>query len=114
MTTADSTPARLQAIRERVDRVTAGEWEWQPHSRILDRWGELYAVNPDNTDDVNGVIENTVVGIQVSNADAVFIANAPADVRWLLGELERLQARVDKYAATIMELEAQLELGDET
>ena len=69
---------RIDEIRERLDKATPGLAKIDGGEEILKRRG-----NP------KGVYTWTLYG---PYADAILLVNAPADLAWLLGEVERLSA----------------------
>lgn len=87
MATAD----RERAIRERLAAATPGEWEWQ-EALYENRFNALYAIDPQDSDEIDGVvIEETLAGMIIeNNADRELIANAPADLRYLLARVDEL------------------------
>lgn len=72
---------RLAEIRARLNAATPGPWEWREWS-----CGDEAITGPDNTGFVVNVDEAT------PHADADLIAHAPADIAWLLDEVERLRS----------------------
>ena len=71
---------RLQEIRARLDAATPGPWErWNDGMRIWSR------ARPDAQFGVD------VADVYASHATADLIAHAPADIAWLLDEVERLR-----------------------
>lgn len=74
------TPAQLEAIRERVEKATAGPWEYNAKIDSItaeDDYGSF--IIADDTE--------TVV-------DAEFIAHAREDIPKLLAEIERLRKEI--------------------
>ena len=69
---------RIDEIRERLDKSRPGLAEIDGGEEILKRRG-----NP------KGVYTWTLYG---TYPDAILLVNAPADLAWLLGEVERLSA----------------------
>jgi hypothetical protein len=67
---------RLEEIRARLDAATPGPWEIEEWMTIHD----VYAAD--------GKSEPTVA-THVRTLDADLIAHAPADIAWLLAEVER-------------------------
>ena len=97
--TADPTPA----IRERLAAATDGPWApWRdqdgtPHMNGLLMVGNADAVIPDGESWVEGVDVNPIAHTYTPE-DREFIAHAPEDIEWLLGEVERL-TRLSNLAA---------------
>lgn len=83
----------IGGIRKRVEATTWGDWEWQL-GRYEQRYTAIYAIDPEDIDEVIGtVLEETVAGILFENdADRVFIARARADVLLLLTLVDELSA----------------------
>ena len=90
------TQEQLDAIRTRVEAATPGEWWWYgpPHSYS---GGEQLVT----TDDKKPILWTELASdrIEAEHADADLIANAPADVRALLTEVDTLRARVAELEA---------------
>lgn len=89
-----ATPSQhLEAIRARVEAATPGPWMW--------RLGDL--VSPeDAADDLVLWAEHNFKGgeyplLEGREEDKAFIAAAPEDIRFLLGEVERLSKAVAKW-----------------
>lgn len=71
-------PDRLKEIRARLDAATPGPWD-------VDEWtttADVFA---------SGAKSEPTVAHRVRMSDADFIAHAPADIAWLLDEVERLR-----------------------
>lgn len=83
-------PDRLQEIRARLDAATPGPWHVHPVGSIevrrLDYSG--FVVARANHDD-----------------DADLIAHAPADLAWLLAEIDALRERVAVLRVEVTDLE---------
>ena len=77
-TTMTTTPQRIDEIRERLDKARPGLGEIDGGEELLKRRG-----NP------KGLYTWTLYG---TYADAILLVNAPDDLAWLLGEVERLSA----------------------
>jgi hypothetical protein len=75
------TPEELQAIKNRVDNTTLGEW-------VATIVGEKLDTNTVYTAD-----DEYMVAGRLSRENAVFIANAPTDIRNLLAKIERLTSQ---------------------
>ena len=73
-----TTPQRIDEIRDRLNKARPGLAEIDGGEEILKRRG-----NP------KGVYTWTLYG---PYADAILLVNAPDDLAWLLGEVERLSA----------------------
>lgn len=72
------TAEQLAAIRARLERITPGPWVFYC------TWaGTPLSERP------------TVATRHLTDADSEFVAHAPADVRWLLAERDRLAAQVE-------------------
>ena len=69
-------PDRLQEIRARLDAATPGPWE----------------VVCNTTSDVVGVLDGDY-------DDADLIAHAPADIAWLLEEVDNLNTTLNEWMA---------------
>lgn len=80
MTTPDTT--RLAEIRARLDAATDGPWEATPNDRILGQ------PRPEHAGE-------RAVAEALLSVDADLIAHAPADLAFLLSELEAAQTRLD-------------------
>ncbi len=85
----------LEAIRERLEKITPGPWEWNDRQPLTLSGGSRYESSIG--DDViyiehqlGGYISSCDVELGIHPADAEFIANAPTDVARLLEEVERL------------------------
>lgn len=101
------THAERDAIRERLEAATPGEWSVDYDDDADD--GTIPVV----TRFVVGVIAESapVVDLHgIANADdnAAFIAHAPTDVRRLLDEVERLEAQCDTLARENLRLAVEL------
>ena len=86
-------PDRLTEIRARLDAATPGPWRvieplsqnHRPPRRML-------------VADLEAAQQSSEIGnVQMSWFDTRFIAHAPADIAWLLAEVERLEKRVAMY-----------------
>lgn len=71
------TAERLREIRERLDGATEGSW----HYHCL---GGGHWCNYSQT-------EQARLGVPRNGDDALFIAHAPSDIRWLLERVEELE-----------------------
>lgn len=73
-------PDRLQEIRARLDAATPGPWEvWENGTMVC---------APDR--DAPGAYHDIALAFS-SLGDQHLIAHAPADIAWLLDEVERLR-----------------------
>ena len=72
---------RLQEIRARLDAATPGPWNF---GRIAGDWGSVHTHGRTNV-----VINSEDDGGYAADQD--LIAHAPADIAWLLDEVERLR-----------------------
>jgi|SRR5882757_2446695 len=78
----------IKAIKSRLDAATPGPWEWRDTS-----WVGANGTDVREWDVTGGEFEDgSERGIPASEADAEFIAHAPADVGVLVAELVRLRA----------------------
>jgi hypothetical protein len=83
----------LQAIRERLDKVTSGEWfvgGKKPDEEVM------FVVAGDYAAEGEPDLVVEVWGSEDIEADADFIAHAPNDVKRLLGEVERLRGEMNR------------------
>ena len=81
--------SRIDEIRDRLDKATPGPWEatYEPS----DRWTSITGQAHD--DGGRWLLCPEVATCEgEGHTDADLIANAPADLAWLLGEVERLSA----------------------
>jgi len=81
---------RVQKIRDRLARITPGRWEARPHT-------DGYELLSDQTSEwvLFGTIDgNLRDGRGYDNLR--LIANAPADIAFLLAEIDRLNALLPK------------------
>ena len=78
---------RIAAIRERLEPATPGPWHYCG-----------FAVWDAPTDGVN-------VADCVERRDGPLIANAPSDLAWCLGTIERLKAEQDEVVSWVRRLE---------
>ncbi len=95
------TPDQLSAIRARLDAATPGPWElW---------YGELdwvsVGIDGDTVAECRTHINHQFSGWQ-NRRHATFIAHAPADLRALLDEVERLTMELHASQAEVVELHA--------
>lgn len=97
---------RVAAIRQALEQATPGEWKWHsvlapyeiPESVISAGDLRVETPTPDEAWDsrIEFVVEAMKSGhVLMRKADADLIANAPAYLRDLLTELDRLQAIAD-------------------
>ena len=76
-------PDRLQEIRARLDAATPGPWVVKPPGEGKSSSGIR-----------RGALD--IAWSVTAREDADLIANAPADIAWLLAEVERLQRANDE------------------
>lgn len=94
------TQERLDAIRERAAKATAGPWaawedqDGQPHMQGRLMVGVAAGVIPDGDTWIEGPDVNNPVAETYIPEDRVLIAHAPQDLTDLLDEVERLRARL--------------------
>lgn len=88
MTPPDTPESRVEGIEERLAKATPGPWEWRL--------------------DVNGYIAMSLGEPDACTAecpqgeeDAVFIANAPADIRYLLDTVKELTQALEEQEASL-------------
>lgn len=78
---------KIDEIRKRLKDATPGPWEYVP-ADDCDDWqlynGEFTFIKQDDS------------GVPVSTEDGEFIANAPTDIDFLLGEVSRLKAELER------------------
>jgi hypothetical protein len=79
---------KLEEIRERRSKLSSLPWEYKNEMKydgmwLKDRWIEGIGIMSNYTDD-------TPEG-QEANADCEFVVNAPADIEYLLNEVNRLK-----------------------
>lgn len=95
---------RLKQIRERLDAATPGPWTCNLNHADGEQYDER-RLDERDWDSANGGIDGATravlipwdyegysAGAYIRAADAAFIAAAPSDVAWLLGEVESLRA----------------------
>jgi len=105
MTAPDSDPT--PAIRERLAAATDGPWapwldqDGMPHMNGLLMVGNADAVIPDGESWVEGVDVNPIAHTYTPE-DREFIARAPSDIEWLLGEVERLREQYEQQFASLV------------
>lgn len=87
---------KIDEIRKRLKDATPGPWEYVP-ADDCDDWqlynGEFTFIKQDDS------------GVPVSTEDGEFIANAPTDIDFLLGEVSRLKAELERAKGEIATLE---------
>lgn len=90
--------SRVEEIRERLSKATPGDWEtrWTCDLNDDDHCG-LYST-------VEGRLRYIGTVTDADDADEDLIANAQADIRYLLDELEKVQAERDEYRSLITPL----------
>ncbi len=102
------TPAnadRERDIRERVAAATPGDWEWQ-EALYEGRYNALYAIDPQDDSEIDGVvIEETLAGMIIEkDADRDLIANAPADLAYLLARVAELTRDLDAARTALVKV----------
>lgn len=83
------TDEELQAIRERVEKATAGPWQIGKQS-------------PNGLNNV-GTMDGLLTAQTTDESNASFIAHAREDIPKLLAEIERLRGRLE-YAQAVVDL----------
>lgn len=88
--------ARIEAIKQRLEKATPGQWEWQA---IADDWPDAYiglaAMNNAGTAGTYIVIADvSAEPVMINENDAALITHAPGDLRFLLDEIDRLETLV--------------------
>lgn len=86
---------RIAEIRQRLDAITPGEWK-------LDKG--IHIIYVGDTDDWSEGLLLIDVCNSRNDGDIELIASAPADMRYLLDEVERLQNLVDTQLLVITEI----------
>lgn len=81
-------PDRLAEIRARLDAATPGPWNVRTNGSWLRPRAVVYR---DSNQHANNVDVCQLIGERREWADADLIAHAPADIAWLLDEVERLR-----------------------
>jgi hypothetical protein len=91
-------PDRLAEIRARLDAATPGPWTTD-RSPLADDGNSAWFPECGYFYEVTAPRLQKYVAEAYGHepADAELIAHAPADIAWLLGEVERLAARVRMY-----------------
>jgi uncharacterized protein (UPF0335 family) len=92
------TEERKQAIRERCEAATPGQWKWKqcPVGHDL--------VSRSEDDQVRGLVVLTCDLDWVLDSDAEFIAHAREDVPALLDEVERLEQENQRLRQALEEI----------
>jgi len=96
------TQEELDAIKARCEAATAGPWHWSgdyPSDAPCPHGTDWTDHGPDLTSSTDPVITSSgydASSLDVSDADAEFIAAARSDVPALLAEIERLEALLDE------------------
>lgn len=90
---------RLQEIRARLDAATPGRGPWRADA-------DFQSENP-TLRVITGTYPDTVrmVAATLDAAETKFIAHAPADIAWLLAEIDALRERVAVLRAEVTDLE---------
>jgi hypothetical protein len=109
MSDAQAIAARLTAIAERLKAATPGEWSWEDdgdqHTYGQTRKATLYADRGPTAHGLNllGRLEPDANGFN----NLQFIANAPADIRFLLAHVETLERELNnKFGGDALVIEA--------
>jgi hypothetical protein len=97
--------SREDEIRARLEAATPGPWEASPAPDYPDP-GIGFA-----WDVMRG--REVVAGAPMVGTDADLIANAPADLAYLLGEVERMRAALYKISQETPDLSACVAVADE-
>jgi len=100
----------LEKIKERLSKATPGEWQviekiWDAKTpsgkvfqrisrRIFTKWEHPQL--KDNKGVVNSAQGFGGFSIEISTEDAEFIANAPADIRYLIELVEQQQKEIEE------------------
>ena len=79
---------RIEEIRERLEKATPGPWE-DDGVNVTQANGEWVDVTPSRVECMSYCYGGSVE--RMKDDDRTFIANAPADVAFLLAEVERLE-----------------------
>lgn len=88
---------RIDAIRQRLEAATPGPWRYRTTSEPAEHWvrGEASEVAlVGGYFDLSEADELALPVPHDSEPDAELIANAPADIEFLLGEVSRLQGEL--------------------
>lgn len=80
----------INEIRERLSKATPGPWRRTGSARHI-----IYQY--DGGDDMRTVIGEIWGCGNIQDVDADFIAHAPEDIKFLLAEVERLEAELQHY-----------------
>lgn len=81
----------LDDIKARHKEASAGDWQWMKNRTIL--WA---ALTPKNGILVLSCPNDDFGDLRPTEGDAAFIANAPTDIQWLITEVERLRAELNR------------------
>lgn len=92
MNDADERQARLAALRSNLAAATPGPWEFDSYCRVLAPMAHL-----DDAEHYGNIVAwvpawHGDTACKPHDDNAELIANAPADLAWLLAEVERLEA----------------------
>ena len=87
-------PSRETEIQARLDAATPGPWSWRGGYPQIVTGGDGVTV-----------VADTYTGLDFPASEADLIANAPADLAYLLAENAAKQARIDKALAVVNEAE---------
>lgn len=101
------TPARLEEIRQRLERATPGPWKcWNGYGPIpgAPRLMGIKRIGPDHEGGLHGYSgagRDTDGDLFATEADAELVASAPTYLSELLAEVERLQRQVVMLAKVL-------------
>lgn len=89
---------RAEQIQARIEAATPGPWAQEDYVDIdADGSYDLAHVTAPDPDEPDTAVRGVALGIL--REDAGLIANAPADLAWLLAERVKLQAAIDLHNA---------------
>lgn len=99
MNDADERQARLAALRSNLAAATPGPWEFDSYCRVLAPMAHL-----DDAEHYGNIVAwvpawHGDTACKPHDDNAELIANAPADLAWLLAEVERLTRQRDAARA---------------
>jgi hypothetical protein len=89
---------RLDEIRKRLEETTPGPWTYDGYNTTEDANGRTMFTIPDHPFDemfTHGQIAERSAWYAESGRNADMLTHAPADIRFLLAELEATQAKLD-------------------
>jgi len=95
----------IDDIKARRGKATGGKWEWVGMCLEAEFEGPPWVITViDVGDDSKGYgLHSTRMEIRDENAD--FIANAPADIDWLIAKVERLGDELDEANALLIRMQ---------